>query len=208
MTFFRLDSQPDLYQKLHVEFQGRRREAVYGSVSVSVVRHVHLKIDVRQHLLALDADCERYWTIVDSAEEAGAWEKRFSNLAPVAAEAIARSHGSELLERTSHARRRAIHHLHCLHSAEQLYPQIRQFEEARGAESLDRAARLAEWPGVMQVYGAGEIYLLACCAVLSGDEEEAFVDQDPLENDELMWQIQLVADRILSWYGVSDSGSR
>ena len=53
----------------------------------------------------------------------------------------------------------------------------------------------------MLVDDAEITYLLACCAVLSGNEGAAFIGQDPLKNDALMWQIQLVADGILMWHG-------
>jgi hypothetical protein len=59
----------------------------------------------------------------------------------------------------------------------------------------------------MQLYDSEEIYLLACCAVLSGNDESRFIDQDPLKDPELMWQIQLVADGILSWSRDDNAGT-
>jgi hypothetical protein len=199
MTFFRKDTREGLFQKIHVDFQGSYNEAVYGNVSASVARYLFLKIDLRHHLMELDTDKERNWTIIETIEQAKTWEKRFAEVAPATAETFARERGNELLERTGHARHRSADHLRRLDPTKSIHQQVINFETANGSEFRRHAEKLAEWPGVMQVPDADEVYVLACCAVVSGNEESAFVGQDPLQNDELMWQIQLVADGILSW---------
>jgi hypothetical protein len=197
MTFVRTDRLEGLFQKIHVDCQGRMGEAVYGNVSTSVTKYIQLKIDERRHLMELDIDKDRNWTVIKTAEDAKRWELRFVEIAPVAAQRFTREHGDELLRRTSHARHRASKHLQRLNSSQSLYQQIQQFEATKGADFRKAAERLAESPGVMQLFDSEEAYLLACCAVLSGAENKTLVEQDPLHNEELMWQIQLIADGIL-----------
>jgi len=69
---------------------------------------------------------------------------------------------------------------------------------------VNREARhLAEFPGVLQQRSAEEVYELAALTILRFENEveasaPSFHGQSPLENDSLMWRIQLVADHILS----------
>ena len=102
-----------------------------------------------------------------------------------------------MLNQTADARRRSLELVQQFDSTKSLYQQIQEFEARHGQRFRKEAERLAEWPGVLQVSDGEELYLLACCAVLTGEQGTAFSGQDPLENDELMWQIQLVADGIL-----------
>lgn len=197
LTFVRPDARRELFQKIHVDCQGKRSEYVYGNVSVSVVKHMHLKIDARNHLMELDVNKERYWTLVESDDQAKAWENHFADVAPRAADSWAHTHGDALLRRTEKARVRSANNLRKLTLTRPLGQQIQAFEAMRGSRLVSDAMRLAAWPGVMQIYGAEELYTLACCAVLSGDESAEYAGQDPLRHDELMWQIQIVADGIL-----------
>ena len=70
-------------------------------------------------------------------------------------------------------------------------------------EQRDEAARISRHPGVIQLAGTEECYLLASLAlVVFGDNVEgaanAFKGHDPLENREMMFRIQLIADRLLA----------
>ena len=197
LTFTRPDIGRGVYQKICVHFQGRRNEAVYGDVSVSVAKFISLKIEELMLLDELASNKERCWTIIETTADAKLWERKFAEVAPVAVERFSAEHANAMLERTGQARRRSIELLQHLDSTLSVYAQLRRFELQLESSTYKRALRLSEWPGVLQVYDAEEIYQVACCAVLSGREGAAFIDQDPLHNDELMWQIQLIADALL-----------
>lgn len=198
LTFFRQDSLVGLFQKIHVDCQGKDGEAVYGNVSSSVLKFLHLKIETRHHLRELDANNERNWTIVEDNAQAKIWEDRFVEIAPAAAEAYAREHGEGLLQRTADARKVSSTILRGLDPTKSLSQLLQDFQARRGTQFVKVAERLAEWPGVMQVCEAHELYTVTCCAILSHAQALPFVGQDPLENDNLMWQIELVADGLLS----------
>ncbi len=198
LTFCRPDVARGVYQKICVDLQGRRNEAVYGDVSVSVTKFISLKIDELMTLNEIASNKERCWTIIETTAEAKVWERKFADVAPAAVERFSAEHAEALREKTSQARRRSVALVQHLDPTLSSYAQLRRFESQLEASVYKRAMRLSEWPGVLQVYDADEIYQLACCAVLSGREGAAFLDQDPLHNDELMWQIQLVADALLA----------
>jgi hypothetical protein len=198
LTFFRQDSSVDLFQKVQVDCQGTNGEAVYGNVTVSVLKFLHLKIDIRNHLTDLDVDKERNWTIIEDSAQAKIWEEQFARIAPAFAEAHARRNGERLLQMTAQARNDASEVLQQIDSTKRLSQLIQEFQATRGRQLLNEAERLARWPGVMQVYDAEELYTVACCAILNSAQGPSFIGQDPLKSDMLMWQIQLVADRLLS----------
>jgi hypothetical protein len=192
-----------------VGFAGKKDEAVSANVGVGITRF--LGYGVKQELLMDVADVKEmldeygFWVpgrgraIIETAERAKAWERRVAEVAPAAAHSCALQHGNELLMQAAHARQRSFELLQQLDSKKSLYQQIQELEARHGHGYRKEAERLAESPGVMQVFDAEELYLLACCAVLTGEKGTAFTGQDPLNNDELMWQIQLVADGILLW---------
>lgn len=199
LTFCRPDNDRGVYQKICVDFQGRRKEAVSAHVFISVTKFMSLKIEEFRELKEIAGNKERAWTIIATTSEARVWEHKLAETAPSAVERFSAEHANALRERTSRARHRTAELMQHLDSTRSVYAQLRRFESQLDESIYKRAVRLSEWPGVMQVYDADEIYQLACCAVLSGREGVAFLDQDPLHNDELMWQIQLVADGLLVW---------
>jgi hypothetical protein len=192
-----------------VGFAGKKKEAVSANVGVGITRVLAFRI---KHELLIDvADSKEtldefgFWipdrgrAIVDSVEKAKGWEHRLAVIAPVAVQSFALKHGSEMLLKTANSRQRSSELLRQLDSKKSLYLQIQELEARHGHTFRKEAERLAERPGVMQVVDAKEHYLLACCAVLTGAQGRAFIGQDPLIDDDLMWQIQLVADGLLLW---------
>jgi len=192
-----------------IGFAGKKNEAISANVGVGITRS--LAFGITHELLVEVADVREmfdnygFWTpgrgqaIIETTERAKAWERRVAEIAPAAAECYALQHGNELLKQTTRARQRSLELLRQLDSTKSLYQQIQEFEDRHGHTFRKEAERLAEWPGVMQVRDAEELYLLACCTVLTGEQGTALTGQDPLKNDELMWQIQLVADGISLW---------
>ena len=190
-----------------VGFSGKRNEAVSTDVGVGITRNLAFGISHELLVEAADShemvDQHGFWSpgrgkaILETVELSRAWERRVAEIAPTAAECYARKHRNELLERTIYARQRASELLRQFDANKPRFEQIQELKVRYGNAYAVEAQRLAEWPGVMQVFDADELYVLACFFVLTGDEGPAFIGQDPLKNDELMWQIQLVVDGIL-----------
>lgn len=210
-SWSRWNSLLDVSEWVLLGFAGKKDEAVSASVGVGVTRTLAFGVDHRLLLEVADIqemlDENGFWipgrgrAITDTTERAKTWERRCAEVASAAAESYALQHANELLQRTLHARQRSSDLLRQLDPKRPPLQQIQDLEAQCGSGFRKASERLADWPGVMLVYDAELTYLLACCAVLNGNEGAAFIGQDPLKNDALMWQIQLVADGILMWHG-------
>jgi hypothetical protein len=199
-AFVRPDQNPSLYQQIDLSFVGRNGEAVTAHISASVARWIRVKgLCVSRLLGEIAMDQDRGWSIIATKAEAHDWEQSLAHLGPPAVTEFASEVGAALVERTEEARQVARERLARLHPEEGVSNQIADLERAMPSALVAEARRLAAWPGVMQVSGAEEIYILACLSVLNGEDRRPLVDQDPLADDELMGRIQLVADGILSW---------
>lgn len=205
-SFFRSDQEPELFQWIKVEGAGRRGEAVAAEVAVSVTKRVSLTGLMELHLIKEIASVkERGWTIISTAKEARAWENRLASIGPLRATEFARERGPELLSTTDSARRAAKHYLEHLDLERSLDEQLHQLRQRCDQALIERAERLAAWPGVMQEYHAEDVYLLCTSCILCYENEvetasTSFSREDPLENAPLMWRIQLVADVLLCHY--------
>ena len=190
-----------------VEFAGKRNEAVTAKVGVGITGTLAFGISTELLVEVADVreidDKDGFWipgrgrAIIETLERAQEWERRLAKVAPAAAHSYALQHGDELLNQTTHARQRSAHLVRQLDCKKSLYQHIQELTARHGRDSRKKAERLAEWPGVAHTCEMDELYLLACCAVLTGEEGLALAGLDPLKHDELMWQIQLVADGIL-----------
>jgi len=198
--FVRHDSCPNLYQQLATTFAGRRHEAVVAYAQVSVTKWFAFKgLTEPRVLKEIAQDQERCWTIVRSTREAKLWEELLVRVAPTKVVELAAQQGSALLERTAMARRTAAGLLETLDAQSGVAMEVDRLGTVLRPEKVAEAERLASRLGIVQVPGAKLTYVLACLAVLEGDKAGSFVAQDPLLNNELLWQIELVADGILSW---------
>jgi hypothetical protein len=101
LIFTRPSHISDLFESIIVSCQGKRGEAVYASVGVSVTNEVAYKIfgDVKL-LEELAEDSERGWTIIEDGIKARKWESRLAALGPVRAKEWADVRGPRLLEET------------------------------------------------------------------------------------------------------------
>lgn len=205
----RWNSRLGVSEWILVGFAGKKNESVSANVGVGITRT--LAFGISHELLAEVADAQEmfekygFWTpgrgraTLETVQQSRSWERRVAEIAPAVAGSYALQHGNELLKQTIHARQRSSELLRHLDPTKSPYQQIQELEARHGHAYGKEAERLAEWPGVMQVFNAAELYLLACCAVLTGEEGTALIGKDPLKDVELMWQIQLVADGIMLW---------
>jgi hypothetical protein len=201
-TFTKLRND-GLYELITCNFAGRKRDAVVCRVGVSVTRIVQLKnLTEKTVVVEVASVPERGWTIVRSNEELRDWERRVSEVAVRKAKQFANENSKELLDRTRNSRdavHDCIEELLCCNGLSRCLTDLRS--RASG-EQLRVANRLAEWPGVRQLQGAAQVYEAACLAVVTRIRSNKLPSPElpaemPLENDQLMWEIQLVADKLL-----------
>jgi hypothetical protein len=198
-------SDARLYEHLDIRFGGKRQEVAYAYTYASVTQWIGIKgLSEGDTLIDVAENKERHWTVVESLDQAKAWEKLLAELAPAALSKLCEEIGQELLTRTQQARYRAAAHLTRIDPSRTFGEQLVAMERSVDARLLARANRVADWAGVVQVYDTIDIYRLASLLVLTGDEEASFINEDPLRCDPLMWQLQLVADGLLSQYNVID----
>lgn len=201
--YVRATSIKDLFEQIWVIAQGKKGEAVYANLAVSVVKGRATKGLVEIDLLMEMAGVpDRGWTIISSIDEAKLWEKQLAEVAPSRASKLAEEKGPELLERTASARNSVDRYFHFLEEHAGDLDELEEWMMRKASSStMKRSEQLAEWPGVLQVSGWDQVYRIATLAIVSfAHEVEAQADElvsaDPLENPELMWRIQILADRL------------
>jgi hypothetical protein len=201
--FVRADNHsPGLFQQIDVDFSGRQREAVGAYVTASTSQWIRVKgLCVARPLCEVATDKERCWSIPTTEDEAKQWEELLALVGPLKASELVAEEGGALLDRTAEARRLAERTLARLDPERAVPEQITALERVMPPSLVAEARRLAAWPGVLQLRDAEPIYMLACLSILNRDVARSVVGSDRVVNDELMWQIQLVADGILSWRG-------
>lgn len=203
-SFRRTASQSHLFEWIIVDCAGRQHEAVVGSIATSVTKCILTKGLMEMRLLDEIAGIEeRGWTIVDSIRHAKEWEAQLAKVAPMRSAEMATEVGPDILERTKLARIAVGKYLGSLTHMEDVDIQLKLLRGQAKQYIVADAERLANWPGVLQVAGAEAQYLLATLCVLYfqrhvEDESFTFMGSDPLENDQLMWRIQLLADNFLA----------
>jgi hypothetical protein len=190
---------------INAHLGGKKLEAAAAYVSISVTRVVG-GFGLGKFLLLKDFPhlTTRGHTILDTEADARAWEDRLVEIGPPAAAALAVETGPALLESTAAARQAAEKYLALLRPlAEAQYLEQAMRNLCQPAE-IDSAYRLAEWPGVLLVRGAQDIYLTVCMAILHfaprvETDHRSFHGVDPLreKDHELMKRIQLLADALL-----------
>jgi hypothetical protein len=159
-------------------------------------------------------DKVRGWTILDSRAKAEAWERQLARVAPARTSEFAAEIGINVLARTNVARIAVERYLELLAVgprtvAERLSDLRQEVDEVIIAD----AERLATWPGVLQLAGAEDHYLLATLCIIRFERQveassATFLGDDPLVNEHLMWRMQLLADALLvrSQTPANDSG--
>jgi hypothetical protein len=198
-AYVRDDQKKPLFQHIDVSFAGNHKEAVVAHVTASTTKWMRVKgLSVSRLLDEIATDLDRGWSVVTTEDEAKEWEKSLAHIGPSKVSELATDEGGSLLERTREARQIAEVLLARLDREGNVSDQLAMLEHATPLGLVTEAQRLASWPGVMQVSGCENVYILACLSVLNGDSDSTLLGKDPLESDELMWQIQLVADGILS----------
>jgi len=208
VAFFRARSDEPLYEWITCEFVGRKGDAAICWIGVSATRLVQFKGLTEFRLLDdVATDQERGWTVIDGLEELHAWEASVVKHAVPRVSVMDDKVGCELLEKTRESRRLAgecVRHVNAFGTFDEAFSAIK---DRASSDQYETSQRLAHWPGVVQVPGAASMYELACLAILTGKRSDKLPDlsnasETPLEDERLMWEIQLVVDGVLA--GKSD----
>jgi len=180
--------------------QGKSGEAVYGHAGISLVRgrNATKGLDELDHLLELDEDKERNWTLIESraSDLAIDWERRFAVLAPTHAREVAIQAGQQLLDKTARERLATQTILIQLGTVFDLPRAYSRLLAECSHQERRRAEILFEWPGVVQIPDADLLYRTATLAVARYTFGSADYGADPLRDQNLMWLIQLLVDAI------------
>jgi hypothetical protein len=206
-AFVRGDTLPDLYQWIWIQPGGKRGEAVLTYLAVSVAKWIALKGLMETKLMSgIGEDPERGWTIVDSEYQARKLEQRLVQLAPSAVAEFAATHGSDLLAQTEAARKAANKYLSCIESYPSAEAALGNLRAISDETTVDEADRIMNWTAMRQLAGCPELYEIACLCLLNNSArvegtDVAYFGQDPLENIQLMWRIQLIVDKLYTRFG-------
>ncbi len=192
-----------LFELIDCDFAGRYRDAAVCQVGVSVTRIVLLKKLTEESVVVEVATVpERGWTIIESDDQLEAWVQKVIEIAVPKAEQFANEHAESLLVLTETTRRKVQPCIDEILRVNDLDLYVRSLKSQASSDQIRVAKRLADWPGVLQVEGAEQIYEAACLAVVTRIRPSELPNPDlpavmPLENAQLMWEIQLIADRLL-----------
>jgi hypothetical protein len=202
--FVRRSGSLELYEQLIVKSVGKYGEAVFANAAVSIVSGpMATKGMVEMHLLEeLATDQERGWAVIESEKQITKWEQQLAEVGPRRARELALRKGYELLNRTESARRVVGSILVALPPPTDLDALYRWLQERTPEAERAEAARLAQWAGVMRLRGGEIVYHVAALALETLVHLESDLGRDPIENPELMWQIQLLVDRLVLRYRI------
>ena len=200
-----------------VGFAGKNSESVSVNRGVGVTRIIAIGLEHELLMEAADVkelvDEDGFWlpdrgrAIIETVERAKEWEAQLAQIAPKRTAEMAADVGPGVLSRTASARAAVEKYLSLLSNTEVIDTQLRHLQQQTARSVVADAERLVEWPGVLQVAGAEAQYSLAALHILHFQRQvegavESFIGSDPLENDQLMWRVQLLADALLA-----DSGA-
>jgi hypothetical protein len=203
LHFIRPGKRPGLFQSAVIEFQGKRLEAVYGGVGVSITRSVKQKeIGEVEWLEELAEDKEELWTIIRTKSSAIIWERRLAEIASERADQLECRIGPDLLTRTAAARHAGACYVQKLGVTPGASQQLAQLRSAVSEEMAEWARRLPGSASVVYLDNADDVYVLACLAILYFQSEvepgsESYIGQDPWKNRHLLWLIHIVVDELL-----------
>ena len=209
MAFVRKHGCSDLFEWLEIVAQGKQGEAVYAWVGVTVTCRIAIKgLITTRSLDEIPGNCERGWRIINTTQEAKQWEIELANIGPQIAEQFGREYGNELLARTASARRARDKYLEYLGTVMPLNKRVDELRSMADVTTARAALRLAEFPGVRQVYESEDVYELCALALLLFEREVEttptnFRTGNPLEDYELLWRIELLADHIFMETGTA-----
>ena len=205
-VLLREDLVPDLFQWIWVNASGKRGEAVFAYAAVSVAKWIAFKglMDLRP-MIELGENPERGTTIIETDVKAQAWERKLIEYAPQEVSRFAAERGSALLETTKTARRSVAEYLKRVDLSDSAARALLTMWDGADETTCTEADRLMNWTAMQQIRGRETLYEMACLWVLRYSSEVdgacvSYFGQDPLENTDLMWRIQLIVDKLFTHF--------
>jgi hypothetical protein len=194
---------------------GKRGEWLVGKVAITVTKHkltAFMGLSEEQLLFDVAVDKDSGDTLVTSQAEVVEWEQRLVPVALKAVEELTKQRGPELLSRTSSARKAVDKYLKMLPRGGHLPEILRTLERGSPSELLVASRRLAGKPSVVRDEGWEDYYYMTClCLLKFSDRIEGLRlggDEQPLDNKDLMWRIQLFADHLIEAHQMTTSASK
>jgi len=197
-SFIRHRKSDGLYESIVVEFQGKKLDAVFASVGVSVTKAVMYKVlgDVKL-LDEIAEDQQRGWTIITNETKGIEWESAVVRIGPDRAAEWADLRSQVILQSTLESRAAVERYLRIIGSDSSIEDLRRVLLENCNSQLIEDAKQMQ----VGGVPGTEEAHELACLVVLaySADVENgrSFIGINPWNNMTLMERIKILADRLI-----------
>ena len=171
-SFVRFDRRPELFQSVTVRCLGKQSDTVVGWVAVAVTRNLLIKgLGEMRVLEEIAREKERGVTVIRNSTEALEWENELSSVGPRRAEDLVSEVGSAILAKTESARAAAAKYVGMLDLTRPIPALIDELRDRFRPSRVRAAVAIAEWPGVLQVRGAQDLYLLSCLSLVGFEEE-------------------------------------
>lgn len=203
-AFVRPGRTEGLFEHVLVDGAGKHGDAVVASAGVAVVegRTATKGLIELETIVDLPGVASRGHARIETKEEAIRWEENLARVAPQHVAALADRKGAALLEATAVVREVTAKYAVFLPAGLDATALRRWLEEQIRPQERAEAQRLAGWPGVLRFEGGEQLYGIASLALVAFAErvekrQAPFQSTDPLEDQALMWRIQVLADTIL-----------
>jgi hypothetical protein len=184
----RPSDREDLFERIDIDFAGRRSEAIVLTIALTVVSSVKAQargLSMSRGIPELRGEEGRIE--FRSKPEAKAWLERLAQTAPTRLREFANESGSELLARTDHARRTARH------AFTTILPALRPLSD----EESQLKSKLMEHPLFAGADDVSDEYDKAITALLiAGDPDLVSYAKSPpmARSDVALWKVRLLVD--------------
>jgi len=148
IALVRLSSIPRLFEHLRIHGSGRRGEAVSAETAISGARGVAIDPCIAARdlrlMLALEQNPEMHYTLVETNDQAQAWEQRVASLADTYCRATADSEGRALLERLAPALHTLDRYIEMVGDMNAIFDAEYKYFQDADPSHRDAAERLAQ----------------------------------------------------------------
>lgn len=207
-VYIRAGRHPELFEVVFAEASGRRGEAAYGSVGVSVLRNWPARKGLGDTALIREiaADKTRGWTVLNRPADAAAWEENLARISHEKVCGFATDRGTELLNRTGPAREAVAKYLEQIAAAETAEKTEAMVRAQATGQQLAEAERILSRPGVRHAGLEKAEVLAALILVMFASEIEPeiplLLPSDPLRSESFLWRYLLLADRLATRFSL------
>jgi len=191
------------FERVVCEFVGKKNDAAVCWIGISLTHTIPFK-GLTENLLMEDvaSDKDRGWTIIESKDDRCKWLRSVAEIAVPKLNQIAEGLAKTLIENCGQSLERAKSCIVAVERVTSVETMLLTLKANASEDELRVAERIVEWPGVVQIADSRTTYEVAALLVLqnlykSRLPNPSISKEMPLENTNLMWEIQLVADSLL-----------